>query len=138
MCAPVCLCQYIQFRWFSCVYIVCVSDATAGDWEEFSKKKRDFLLTIPQHLNFFSSPKFEQQFFFLWAEHSFLKQRHEVGRKANGGGQTKPIFFFADNPITVRYASNGPPLPAKFFPLVCLGRFPPSLTSSLTDCPIQS
>ena len=80
----------------------------------------------------FFPKKFEQQFFLQWAEHSFLKQRHEVGRKANGGGQTKPIFFFADNPITVRYASNGPPLPAKFFPLVCLGRFPPSLPNRLS------
>ena len=52
------------------------------------------------HLNFFSSPKFEQQQFFLqWAEHSFLKQRHEVGRKANGGGQTKPIFFLPTTPL---------------------------------------
>ena len=38
------------------------------------------------------------------------------GRKANSDGQSKRSFF-AHNPITVRYASNGPPLPAKFFPL---------------------
>ena len=89
-------------------------------------------IVYPRNLNIDS----HRSSFLLWAQPFICKHRHEVGRRANNGGQSKQQPF---SPRRTHYSSlrlQWPPLPAKFFSLFAVAAG--SLSSSLTSCPIPS